>query len=113
MSYVEWTPEMGEISGMGGGYEDTCRAMVKAGVEWMEAHPEADPQFQGYPGIYGVITEENQAAKDLTAAVIAAAEPFGATGAMHQATIGHILAFRRLGAEEYCRSLRERERKDA
>jgi hypothetical protein len=35
----QFTPEMGEISGLGGTYEETCRAMLAAGLEWLDAHP--------------------------------------------------------------------------
>lgn len=103
----EYTPEMGEISGMGGGYEQCCRDMVLAGVKWMEEHPDAKPEFGGFKNIYGVILEENQDAKDLTKAVIDASKG-NATGAMHQATIGHVLAIKRLGWEGYFKEMRER-----
>ena len=102
----EWTDDMGEISGFGGGYEATCRAMAFAGMDWLDANPDAAPQFTGYKNIYGVITEDNEDAKALSAAVVAAAGG-DCTGAMHQATIGHALAYKRLGWDEYCRQLRE------
>lgn len=103
-----WDDAMGEISGFGGGYEDCCRAMVLAGIKWLDEHPTADPQFHGYRGVYGVITEDNEDAKSLTAAVITPANG-DCTGAMHQASIGHCLAYKRLGWEEYRRQLIERE----
>jgi hypothetical protein len=103
---------MGEISGFGGGYEATCRAMAFAGMDWLDAHPDADPRFMGSKNIYGIIIEDNDDAKALTAAVIAAANG-DCTGAMHQATISHALAYRRLGWDEYCRQLREREKDEA
>lgn len=34
-----WTPEMGEISGFGGGYEAACQKMTQAGVAWLQAEP--------------------------------------------------------------------------
>jgi len=34
-----WIPEMGEISGFGGGYEDACRRMMQAGVTYREQTP--------------------------------------------------------------------------
>lgn len=107
-----WTDDMGEISGFGGGYEAACRAMVFAGMDWCDEHPNADPQFQGYKNVYGVINEENQDAKDLTTAVVAAANG-DCTGAMHQAAISHVLFYRKNGWGKYCEQLREREKKEA
>lgn len=118
MSAKRLTPDMGEISGFGGSYEAGCVAMVEAGIAWMDAHPEADPQFYGYKGIYGIITEDNADAEALSEAILGAAftDPetgkpttvgeYGATGAMHQACIGHVLAYKRLGWDEYGRQRR-------
>jgi hypothetical protein len=97
---------MGEISGLGGGYEDCCRRMVKAGCEWFDAHPNADPKFKRFKNVYGICIEDNDDAKSLTEAVIAAANG-DATGAMHQATIGHVFAVRRLGWDGYCAEMRK------
>jgi len=41
-SKYKYTDDMGEISGFGGGYEQTCRNMVIAGIESFESSPEAD-----------------------------------------------------------------------
>src|SRR5437588_7108261 len=48
-----WTSEMGEISGMGGSYERGLQAMVRAGLAWWDAHPDADPRFKGYENVMG------------------------------------------------------------
>jgi len=134
MSAMEWTPDMGEISGFGGSYEAGCRAMLDAGIafaaEQDAAHARGersafDPEFSGLRGVYGLIYDDNEDAKALTRALMSAAftdpatgsvttvREYGATGAMHQAVVSHVLAFRRLGAAEYCRQLRERERSEA
>jgi len=39
MSAMEWTSDMGEISGFGGSYEAGCRAMLDAGIAFA-AEPE-------------------------------------------------------------------------
>lgn len=96
-----------EISGFGGGYEAACRAMVAAGMEWFDANPDADPQFRGYEGVYGVVTETNADAKALSAAVAAACE--GCTGAMHQATVSHVLYAHRVGWDVYLQEFRARD----
>ena len=103
-----FTDDMGEISGFGGGYEQTCRNMLAAGLEWWDANPKADPRFQGYEGVYGILGEDNDDAKALTKAVIDASGG-DATGAMHQATISHVFFVRKNGWEKYCEEMRSRE----
>lgn len=107
-----WTDDMGEISGFGGPYEACCRRMFFAGAAWFDAHPLADPRYLGSPQIYGIIMEDNHNAKELTAAITGAAGDHGCTGAMHQAVVGHCLAYRRLGWNAYCQELRTREVKE-
>ena len=111
-SRYAFTPGMGEISGFGGDYEAGCRVMVQAGMEWLDAHPDADPKFDGFKGIYGVIAEDNEDAKALSAAMVAAADAAypegGVTGAMHQATASHVLWAHRNGWPAYCESMRAR-----
>lgn len=120
----EWADDMGEISGFGGGYEAVCRAMVLAGIAWVDEHPDAEILFKGYEGIFGVVSEENEHAKALTEAMMDAPVYFDgkllqehvrddATGAMHHASVSHVLAYKRLGWDEYSRQLREREMTNA
>jgi hypothetical protein len=119
-----WKETMGEISGFGGGYEATCRAMVLAGIAWVDAHPEADPQAHSFKGIYGIAVEDNEDAKAMVEAMmntpvyldgkkIQERARDDCTGAMHQATLSHVFAYRRLGWDEYVRQLEQRERKEA
>lgn len=103
----EFKEGMSEISGFGGTYEETCRKMVKAGLEWFDEHPEADPTFIGYEGIYGVISEDNEDAKNLSKAVTASIDD--CTGAMHQATIGHILHIHKVGWDVYVKEMQKRD----
>lgn len=105
MSKYEFTEDMHEISGFGGGYEECCRRMLIAGIEWLDAHPNADPKFHGYKGIYGVITEDNADAKELSQAVIKATGDYGATGAMHQAVIGAAMYIKANGWEAYVKEM--------
>lgn len=113
-----FTDDMAEISGFGGTYEACCRAMVVAGLKFWDAQPQAfNPEFRGYQNVYGVISEENADAKALTKAVLdapmlidgksATVGEYGATGAMHQATITAILWIRRNGWEKYCSEMRK------
>lgn len=100
MSKYQYTDDMGELSGFGGGYEATCRAMVVAGLEWLDAHPNADPKFHGYKDVFGLIAEDNEDAKALSEAVIDASGR-DCTGAMHQQAIQHILWIRKNGWDKY------------
>jgi hypothetical protein len=103
-----FTDDMREISGFGGGYEAACRAMVVAGLEWFDAHPAAKPEFHGFKGVYGILAEDNDDAKALSKAMVAAAEPLGgATGAMHQATVAHALKIREMGWDWYVVEMRK------
>lgn len=100
---------MGEISGFGGGYEECCRAMVLAGIRWIDEHPGAEPAYHGYRDVYGVVLEDNEDAQGLTQAIIDAARGRGgATGAMHHACVAHCMHYLRVGWERYCGDLRER-----
>jgi len=105
MAKYEWTEDMGEISGFGGGYEATCRAMMIAGLDWLEANPDKKPQFHGYKGVTGICVEDNDAAKELSDAVVKAANG-DCTGAMHQYTIAHALRANHVGWDAYCTEMR-------
>ena len=100
-TYV-WEDGMEEISGFGGRYEKTCQAMLKAGMEWLDAHPEAIPEFRGSESSYGIISATNADAKALTEAVIGASEKH-ATGAMQEFVIERCLFIRKHGWDEHVR----------
>ena len=105
MSKYEYTDEMKEISGFGGGYEATCRAMVVAGMKWFDANPKAKPEWGEYKNIYGVTTNENDDAKAMQKAMLDAANG-DCTGAMMQACMGHARFARKNGWGKYCDELR-------
>lgn len=78
-----WTPDEGmrEISGFGGGYELACWSMLRAGGEWADEHKwMPDPERARIANM----------PKDMEAAMVAAAEPGGATGAMYGVVASHI-----------------------
>ena len=99
----EFTEEMGEISGFGGGYEAVCRKMLKNGLEWLDANPEADPHISGYKNLYGIINEDNDDAKALSKAVMTDIED--ATGAMHQAVMTALLWIKANGWDKYVEAM--------
>lgn len=37
-----FTDDMGEVSGYGADYEESCRAMLRAGLVWLEENPHGD-----------------------------------------------------------------------
>lgn len=108
----EFTPEMGEISGFGGGYEAACRAMLKSGAEFWDAQPEGfDPKYQGMEGVYGLILDHNEDAKKLDEAIIAGSGG-DATGAMHHAVVSHLFFIRKNGWEAYCAEMSKKDEGD-
>jgi hypothetical protein len=104
MKQRQYTDDMREISGMGGGYEEACRKMVLAGLDWFDAHPNAEPHFTTCDNVYGIVNEDNDDAKALSEAVCAAED--GCSGAMHQATISHIMYIHLNGWDAYCNVMR-------
>ncbi len=100
MSKYQYTPEMDEISGFGGGYEETCRKMVIAGVEWAEAKGDADPKYKEFENIYGITTGENEDAKAMQKAMFDASGN-DCTGAMMQASMSHAMFILKNGWDKY------------
>lgn len=87
MTRYHFNDDMNEISGFGGEYESCCRRMLASALEWLDAHPEADPQFSGFKNVYGVIKDDNGDGEALSNAAVAGAGDFGPSGAQHQAVI--------------------------
>lgn len=99
----KFTKDMDEISGFGGSYEKACRAMLDAGIQWLDAHPDATPKFKGNSKVYGLILEDNDDAKALSEAVVVPAQD-DCTGAMHHAAISHCLYVRKNGWDAYVKA---------
>jgi hypothetical protein len=96
-----YTNDMQEISGMGEGYEQTCRKMVIAGLEFWDTQPATFyPRYREFENVYGLCIDDNEDAKKLSEAVVKAVEG-DCSGAMHQATISHILFIKKNGWEKY------------
>lgn len=103
-----WEDGMDEISGFGEGYEATCRAMLRAGLAWLDAHPEANPVFGSYDPSAGRRTEDNADAKALDAAITAVDD--GCSGAMFAAVASACLFIRINGWDEYVNQMKERKK---
>lgn len=95
-SKYQFTAEMGEISGFGGGYEDACRKMVIAGLEWCDEHPDAELSYTTLEGVYGLTANESDDMKLMQEAMLTAIG-HDCTGAMMQATMGHVMFIRKNG----------------
>jgi len=69
-----------DISGFGGGYEDTCQQMLKRGVAWLVGHPEFD--FKK-----GFKSTGNPQIRELDLAMTKGLDP---SGAMYGTVLGHL-----------------------
>jgi hypothetical protein len=106
MSKYQYTKNCREISGFGGGYEDACRKMVVAGMEWLESHKDANPNFDQFKNVYGLTTNEND---DMVAMQKAMNTAIGneASGAMMQASTNHVLFAHKNGWGKYIEKMEE------
>ena len=95
----QWTPEMHEISGFGGNYEQACREMVVAGLTWLDEHPTADPKYAGQPGV----KRDNADAIALSDAILAPVPD--CSGAMHGAVTNVCLYVHKNGWAKYVEAM--------
>lgn len=109
MSEYKYTDKCDEISGFGGSYEDGCRKMVIAGMEWFDKHPQSDPKFTEYKNIYGFINDENEDATQLTDHMNKSIDN-EATGAMMQACVNHVKYAYKHGWDNYIKKMEERDK---
>lgn len=96
----DWTG-LKEISGFGGGYEETCRKMVKAGVEWLRAHPGADLRATHTPGVFPDLWGGTPDFKAFQDAMVEGGGDGDCTGAQVCAATHHALLIHRKGWDEY------------
>ena len=93
---------MKEISGFGGGYEEACRRMVKAGCEWFDAHPNADPKYSDRKLC---VTKDNEDAVELDKAIIGACPD--CSGAMFGAARHHVWFIHKNGWDKYVSEMKK------
>lgn len=101
------TPDMGEISGFGGGYEACCQDMLEVGVKWLNEHANPDLHAHGLQNVYGIFIEDSDDAKALGKTVIDASRG-ESTGAMHHAVMSRLFYIAKNGWQSYCDELRKR-----
>ena len=103
----QFTKEMREISGFGGGYEDCCRRMIVAGAQWCDSNPDAKLTYKEFKNITGLTTDESPDMKKMQEAMNNATGEFGATGAMMQAAMSHVMFVRKNGWAKYVEEMIE------
>lgn len=104
MSKYQYTDKCDEILGFGEGYEESCRKMVIAGVEWFENNKGADPKYHGFKNVIDLIVEDNGDAEKLTKHMNDAING-EATGAMMQACLHHVQYAHKHGWKEYIKEM--------
>ena len=107
MTMFRHTPEMGEISGFGGGYETLCQDMLEAGCKWIAANANADLKGHSFKGVYGMMVADSDDAKAMEAAMMAADTGKDCTGAMHHAVMSRLFYIARNGWDAYCAELKK------
>jgi hypothetical protein len=105
MPLYGFTEDMGQISGRRGAFEAQCRRMLFAGLAWLEAHPDANPQFSSVRVLCGVVDDDNDDAKALSDAVMAAADG-DCTDAMHESVITACLFVKDYGWDGFQAAMR-------
>ncbi len=100
-----------EISGFGGGYEAACRAMVVAGLQWLDEHPNADVSYKEYENVYGLTTGESDDCKLMEKAMLAVND--GCSGAQMQASKSHIMFIHKNGWDKYVEEMNAKEEKES
>lgn len=112
MNERRFTNDMAEISGLGGEYEECCRAMVLGGLRWIDANAGTDLKFSEMKNVYGIIRAAAEVSEQLCqamadAAVAVVGPEGGPTGAMLHACMNDIIWIVTRSWDEYVRVRRE------
>lgn len=109
MTVYRHTPEMGEISGFGGEYEQACQDMLEAGVKWLLAQPTqpVDIQYRGFAGVFGLCASHNENAEELDKAILSVVSD--SSTMMHHAVIGRLMYINKNGWDSYVSKLTKRD----
>lgn len=88
-----------DISGMGGGYENECQKMLKAGTEFLEKEP-GEIKFKQFGNVTGIIdTSDDERTARLEKHIVDASG--GCTGAMVHATMQHLWFISKHGRDKW------------
>lgn len=105
MTRYRHTPDMGEISGFNGDYEECCQRMLEAGMKWLNEHGNADLRAKGLKDVYGLLMPDTPETEELSEAITGAVED--CTGAMHHAVMSRLMFIAKNGWDKYCEELRK------
>lgn len=105
----KYTDKMREISGMGGGYEGACRNMVLAGLTWLKKHPKAKLGWKTFKNVYGLTPDKTPDTEKMVDYMVDKGAKGDATGAMVQATLGHVMFIKKNGWKKYKKKMLEKE----
>lgn len=106
------SPEMGEISGFGGGYEQCCQDMLEAGCKWLQERQPTDLAGHSYENITGIFVADSDDAKALEKVILDASKG-EATGAMHHTVMARLFYINKNGWAKYCDELKAHEAKES
>lgn len=97
----KWNSKMREISGMGEGYEEQCRKMLYAAIEWHNKNPNKPPRIRTNKNIYGYTENMNGNAEDLERYILDHIPGKDCSGAMMQAVLSHYFFIKKNGVEKW------------
>jgi hypothetical protein len=99
----EWELGMGGISEISEDYEKSCRCIFKAGMDWFDRNPKANPLFTRNSS---VIYTDNESARELQTVMVQSC--IGCTGAMFRVCLSHILHAHKVGWVQYVEEMSTR-----
>jgi hypothetical protein len=102
MEKYQYTDKCRKMFCYGQVYEDACRRMVIAGMEWLDEHPDADIKIDTYNRIFDMTVPMADDIKKLEDVMSASAE-CGNAGNVIQDTVNHVLYARKIGWDAYIR----------
>jgi len=100
----DWINEIGEISGFGGEYEESCRQMVTAGLKWLEQNEGPSTEFSTGDNVFAQIDEEADATDELRTHMVSAVDMDPSPSMLHLC-LKHTLYANEIGWEGHVTQL--------
>lgn len=98
-----------DISGFGGGYENECQKILKAGIEFLEKNP-GEIKFKQSKNVFGIIdSSEDQRTSDLEDALVKASGD--CTGGMVHATMQHLWFISKNGVDKWLEEFKDQQQR--
>jgi len=105
----EWNDEMDEVSGLGGEYEEACREMIAAGLQWLEDNDGPVVKFSGGQNVTARIGPAAGEIDDLREHMASVVE-FDVTPSMLHVCVKHALYAYDIGWLSYTTRMEDRYR---